>query len=114
MKVSAKTKEKPNPVTVEYNVPEKLADLVKAFGEDVVTAHAKGSIVIGLQAFMRRHIDKNKSATEIQVAVKDWKPGVRDAVKMTAFEKAASSIDKLSPQERQELLKRLTTQQKAA
>lgn len=109
MKVSAKTKAKPVPVTVEYDVPEKLADLAKRFGEDVVAAHAGGSIVISLQAFMRRLIEKNQTPQQIQEQSKTWKPDVRSAVKQSAFEKAASSIDKLSPAERSELLKKLTS-----
>lgn len=107
MKVSAKTKEKPTPVTIEYDVPEKLADLTKRFGEDVVAAAAKGQIVISLQAFMRRHIEKGTSQAELQKAASAWKPDVRTVVKQSAFEKATSQLDKLSPQERQELLKKL-------
>lgn len=107
MKVSAKTKAKPNPVSVEYDVPDKLEDQVKRFGQDVVAAHSKGSITISLQAFMRRLIEKNTNPQGIQDAVKAWKPDVRSAIKQSAFEKAASSIDKLSPQERAELLKKL-------
>ena len=94
-------------VTVEYNVPDKLADLSKAFGDDVVAAAAKGAIVISLQAFMRRHIEKGTAAAAIQTAVNDWKPDVRSIVKQTAFEKAASTLDKLTPAERAELLKKL-------
>lgn len=107
MKVSAKTKSKPTPVEVQYDVPEKLAELEKRFGPEVVAAHASGSIVISLQAFMRRHIAKGSTPAQIQEAVKTWKPDVRSAVKQSAFEKAASSIDKLSPTERTELLKKL-------
>lgn len=107
MKVSAKTKAKPTPVSVDYDVPEKLADLAKRFGDEVVAAHASGSIVISLQAFLRRHIAKGSTPQQIQDAVKAWKPDVRSAVKQSAFEKAASSIDKLSPQERADLLKKL-------
>lgn len=109
MEVSAKTKKHPTPVKINYNVPEKLAELQKAFGDDVVAAHASGSIVISLQAAMRRLIEKGKNATEIQAALKDWKPGVRDAVKMSAFDKASSAIEKLSDAERADLLKRLSS-----
>lgn len=107
MKVSAKTKAKPTPVTVEYDVPSDLEALTKLFGKEVVSAHAGGSIVISLQAFIRRHISKGSTPQQIQEAAKAWKPDVRSAVKQSAFEKAASTIDKLSPQERAELLKKL-------
>lgn len=107
MKVSAKTKSKPTPVEVEYDVPSDLDGQVKKFGKEVVAAHSGGSIVISLQAFMRRHIAKGSTPAQIQEAVKTWKPDVRSAVKQSAFEKAASSIDKLSPTERADLLKKL-------
>lgn len=117
MQVSAKTKEKPTPVTVDYpTLTEKasVAELVQHFGEEVVAASARGAIVISLQAFMRRHIDKGADQAAIQAAVQNWKPDVRTIVKQTAFEKAASSIDKLSPQERAELLKKLRASLSAA
>lgn len=107
MKVSAKTKAKPTPVVVDYDVPEALEAQVTKFGKEVVAAHSGGSIVISLQAFIRRHIEKGSTPQQIQDAVKAWKPDVRSAVKQSAFEKAASSIDKLSPDERKELLKKL-------
>lgn len=110
MKVSAKTKEKPTPVTVEYAglaAEMKLPDLQKNFGDEVVAAAAKGAIVISLQAFVRRMIDANKSQAEIQAEVIKWKPDTRSVVKQTAFEKATSVLDKLSPEERKQLLAKL-------
>ncbi|MHB8413897.1 MAG: hypothetical protein ACYDB1_00685 [Acidiferrobacteraceae bacterium] len=112
MKVSAKTKEKPTPVSVEYDLPEKLPEMIKKFNEDVVAAAAKAQIVIVLQAFMRRHIDKGTSHAEIQKEVSAWRPDVRTVVKQSAFEKVTSSLDKLTPEERRKLLEQL--RQKAA
>jgi hypothetical protein len=107
MEVSAKTKAKPTPIKVNYALPEKLADLVKAYGEDVVAAAAKGSIVISLQAFMRRHIEKGTAAAALQTAVTAWRPDVRTIVAQSAFEKASGALDKLSPEERKALLGKL-------
>lgn len=107
MKISAKTKEKPDPVTVEYDLPEKLPDLVDNFGEDVVAKAAQGAIVISLQAFMRRHIDKNTPHAELQKEVSGWRPDVRSVTKLSAFERATSSLDKLTPEERKALLHKL-------
>lgn len=105
MKISAKTKAKPSPVTVEYAVPEDLDELVKLFGKPVVAAHAGGSIVISAQAFMRRLIAKGKTPQQIQDEIKPWKPDVRSAVKQSAFEKATAALNKLSPEERAAVLK---------
>lgn len=106
MKVTAKSKDKPA-ISVEVPIGTTLADLNKQFGEDVVTAHAKGALVITCQAFMRRLMSKGKSAAEVQAAMKDWKPDVRSGTKLSAMERAAQSVEKLSPTERAELLKKL-------
>lgn len=108
MKVSAKTKEKPTPVVVEYPVPENLDGLRKSYGDDVTYAAAKGAIVISLQAFVRRHIDKGTAPAAIQTEVTKWKPDVRSVVKQSAFEKVSSNISKLTPEERKKLLAELT------
>lgn len=107
MEVSAKTKEKPTPVKVQYEVPEELPALVTYFGEKVVAAAARGSIVISLQAFIRRHIDKGSDQATIEKEVAGWKPDVRTIVKQSAFERASSSIEKLSAEERKALLEKL-------
>lgn len=111
MKVSAKTTKNPTPVEVDYDFGDTLEQMVENFGKDVVEAHAKGALVITLQAFMRRHIDKGTSADKIQDEVAGWKPDVRSAVKLSAVEKASAQLTKLSPQERADLLARLQAMQ---
>ena len=103
------TKEKPAPIKVECKLLDvtNLEDAFKKWGNDVVLNAAKGAVVISLQAFIRRHIDKGTPAQGIQAEVDRWKPDVRSVVKATAFEKATSQLDKLSTQERSELIKRL-------
>lgn len=103
MKVSAKTKAKPNPVTVEVNIPEGTDNLVKAYGTEVVGSAAQGAIIISLQAFMRRLIEKGKNQVEIQAEASKWKPDVRTIVKQTALERATAGLDKLSDEERKAL-----------
>lgn len=109
MKVQAKTKEKPNPVSVEYKPldAKNLAEMTKAFGEEVVFKAAQGAVIISLQAAIRRHIDKGTPVAEIQKAVDAWKPDVRSVTKASAFEKASSALGKLSAEERAALLKQL-------
>lgn len=110
MEVQARTKEKPTPVKVAYPLldTKSTADLVKNFGEEVVFNAAKSAVVISLQAFIRRHIDKGTATPEIQKAVSAWKPDVRSMVKMSAFEKATASVKSLSETERKALLAQLT------
>lgn len=127
MKVSARTKGSPattakdkdgktvnvaavparGPVEVEIAIPEGTDALVKAYGTEVVGSAAKGAIIISAQAFMRRLLDKGSKQEEIQAEMTKWRPDVRTIVRQSAFEKAASSLDKLSPSERADLLKRL-------
>lgn len=114
MKISAKTKAKPTPVTVDYDVPDTLEAQVTKFGKEVVAAHAGGSVVISAQAFIRRHIAKGSTPAQIQEALKTWKPDVRSAVKQTAFEKAAKSLAGLSEAERAQLLKDLQNKVQSA
>lgn len=107
MEISAKTKEHPEAITVNYDIPDTLADLTAKFGEAVVASNAKGAIVISLQAFMRRHLDKG--AEELQKLVDSWKPDTRAAAgpKKSAFEKVQESLSSLTPEQRTELLKAL-------
>ena len=107
MKVSAKTKKHPEPIAVDYNIPETLKGMIDTFGEPVVTSAAKGAIVISLQSAMRRLMEKGKSQAEIQAEVAKWKPDTRTINRMSAFEKATATLDKLSPEERKQLLAKL-------
>lgn len=113
MKVQARTKDKPTPIEVNADIPEGVEALTKKFGIDVVAAAAKAQVVISLQAFMRRLIEKGKTVAEIQAEVDKWKPDVRTVVKMSPFERAAASLDKLSDEERKNLLKKLQEATKA-
>lgn len=95
------------PVQAEVNIPDGTDALVKAFGTEVVGSAAKGAIVIAAQAYMRRLLDKGSSPADIQKAMTAWRPDVRTVVAQSAFEKASGALDKLSPEERKNLLAKL-------
>lgn len=106
MQISAKTKDHPEKVAIEYDLPETLAELTAKFTEDVILSAARSSIVIDAQAFIRRNIDKGFE--EIQNLMNSWVPGVRQpGQKKSAFEKAATAITAMSAEERAELIKKL-------
>lgn len=107
MKINARTKKHPTPVAVDFDLPAGLDAKVKKFGADVIDAMAEDSIIINVQALVRRHIEKGVAVGEIQKAVTAWSPSVRTMIRQTAFEKASSSLDKLSPDERKQLLAKL-------
>lgn len=107
------------PITVTYDIPENTKDLIAAFTEKVVAAHANSSITIALQGFVRGKIraaltdGKTPDAAVIQKLVNEWKPGVKVPGKSKA-EKIKDDFEKMGPDERAALLKQLQTQQKAA
>lgn len=95
------------PVSVDYDIPDDIEGQRKKFGDAVVGAASKGSIVISLQAFVRRNLEKGSNAAAIQAEVAKWRPDVKTIVRQSALEKASSAVEKMSPTERAELLKKL-------
>jgi hypothetical protein len=91
---------------------ENLKELAEQFGEDLIYNHARRSIIIAAQGFMRSIMDQGKEkgkddatiANEIVEAVRTWKPSQKKAPK-SAQEKARDILGRLSPAERQALLK---------
>lgn len=112
MEISFKTKDHPESVTVNWDLPvqnegesgdEYLARLVARFGADSVASQAAASYVIGAQAFGRRHIDKSQA--EIQALFDSYDPNTRSAiVKQTPVERAKKAVAAMSAEERAELL----------
>lgn len=111
MKVAAQRGTEP-PVEVEVEMAENLAELVTQFGDDIVFSHARRSIIIALQGYMRSVMDQGREkgadaatiASTITEQVRTWKPSQKKAPK-TVTEKARDIISKLSPAERAALLK---------
>lgn len=74
----------PDPVTVEYDFGDDLKALVDKFSEEVVYSRAKASLIIDLQAAIRRAIQAKRSKKEIQQMVSEWVPGVKQPAKSPA------------------------------
>lgn len=115
-KVSAKTKEKPNPITVEYDFGDgSLKGLVEKFGEDVVFSRAKSALVIDLQALMRREIEgKEFTEAKLKEKVAKWKPSVVSGVRRSASERVEDTVSKMSVEEQTKLLAELQKKVAAA
>lgn len=118
-KISARTKDRPTPVEVEYDFGDgSLKGLVARFGEDVVASRAKSALVIDLQALVRRHLDAKEfkgspeDVAKIKKAAAEWKPTVSNGVRRSAAEKIEDSVAKMSPEEQKALLAKLTAQVK--
>lgn len=111
MKVTAQRGSEP-PVEVDFELADNLHELISQFGDDIVFSHARRSVVIALQGFMRSLMDQGREkgqnsaeiAETIMEAVKTWKPSQKKAPR-TQQEKARDILSKLSPAERAALLK---------
>lgn len=105
MEITAKRTNGPE-IKVEYDFGNNIAAMVQKFGEETVFNHAKGSLVVSLQGWLRAQLDTEKKPGEIKEAAKTWKPGQRKQGK-TAAEKLRDSLAKMSPEDRAALLKEL-------
>lgn len=111
MKVTAQRGTEP-PVEVDFEMSDNMTELVAQFGEEIVFSHARRSIVIALQGYMRSLMDQGREkgedpaaiANSIVEAVKTWKPSQKKAPR-TVQEKARDILSKLSPADRAQLLK---------
>ena len=108
--VVAKLSDGDRVVKQNYDFGNDLNDMVNKFGEEVVFNNCRKSLVIDLQALIRRKMKPAKEgeapATDEQITadVKAWVPGVSTTVRKSASEKAKDAIDKLSPEEKKSLL----------
>lgn len=118
MEIKAKLKDSNEVVAVQYDIPQDLDGLVAKFGADIVASNAIDSLVISVQALVRRHmrptVDKAgkvtspaKSAAEIQAIVNAYKPGT-GTVRRTPVEKIGDLISQMTPEQKADLLKSLS------
>ena len=107
-KVSAKIGKDGTPLEVEYPLldADTTSQLNSNFTEKVVAAHAKSSITVALQSFLRGLIKAKKTPAEIKKAVDEWKPGMRTPGK-SRLEKAEDLLGTMTAEERKALLKTL-------
>lgn len=121
MKIAARKKDwpadKPS-IEVEFNMPATLQEKVAAFGEDVVNGKAEDSIVIDVQALIRRKLDakdeKDRTQEAIQKAVAEYKPSSSTRVVRSAAEKVEDLAGKMSAEEKKALIAKLKEDLKAA
>jgi len=113
--VSFKKKDQESVTTVQYDFGDNLQDAISKFGEEVIWGRAKSALVIDLQAYGRRLLEKkadpeNKEEVDIPALMASWKPDTRTTVKQTAVEKATNAIAAMSDEEKAKLLASLQAQ----
>lgn len=125
--VTAKIGKDGTPVTIKYDLPENLEELVETYdgGEDgnpatgVVYNHAKSSIIVALQGKMRTLMDPEREggpmdAEQVQAEIDGdgteehpaWRPGIRQPTK-SATEKVREQLAKMDPELRKQILAEL-------
>ena len=105
MQVSAKRRDSDREVVVEYHFGDTVEELVENFGEDIIFQHARGSLTVSLQSYIRSQIDAEKSDEEIQDAADQWRPGQRRKAKSKA-DKVLEELSNMSEEERLAVLQK--------
>ena len=93
--------------TITYDFGDDLKEMTEKFGEQVVYTNAKGSMVITAQSGMRRLLEKGTPESEIQAKMAMWRPGVAMERTVDVVGSFITQWGDKSPEERQEILKRL-------
>ena len=92
------------PVSVDYDFGDTLAEAVSKFGEEAVFTRYMAAAVIDLQAYMRNMIRAEKTEDDIRNEVAAWIPGARQSKGKSREERAREIWGKLSAGERAAIL----------
>lgn len=104
---TTKAEHKGRKVTVSYDFGETLDESVEKYGEAVVHGVFIDQAVIRLQALLRRCIEDGVSDKDVAAKVEAWKMTVGGRERKSAAEKVHGLLDKMTPEQKAELLKQL-------
>jgi hypothetical protein len=90
--------------SAQAQIGESIEELSDQFGEEVVYSHARRSIVVAMQTFIRNQVETGKPQSEIAASLKDWKPTLKKSAK-SPVDKAREEFAKMSPEDRKRFLK---------
>lgn len=105
--VTAKAPKINKEATISVDLGTDCDDAVARFGKDVVFSNYEANVVIGIQAAIRRYLEKGKTVEEIQTIFNTFKPGVmltREVDPLAAF---ARSMEGKSEEEMQKVFEEL-------
>jgi hypothetical protein len=98
-------------ITLEKDFGSTLDESVELFGEEVVHSVFVAQAKVKAQSFVRSKLESGATDDEIQAALDEWKLGVVKRSGKTKEEKALDAIQKLSPEEKAELIARLEAEE---
>lgn len=104
--VNAQVREGPA-VSFEYDFGSTPEETNEIFGADIAHSFARRGIIIAAQGYARGLLKSGKSVEEVQEAFKTWKPGEPRA-KMSPEERLKAEWMKMSPEDRERMLRELT------
>ena len=111
-KITANAPKVDKSATAEINVPTNLKEAAEVWGEDVCMSHLLGSVTINVQSSIRRKLEGSKTTEPMEPeaiakSLANYKP-TKAPDRMDPIEKMAAQVDKLSPEQREALIKQLT------
>lgn len=95
-------------MVVKFDFGDDLDGAVDKYGPAIIYAYYKANATVSIQDVVRSGIKAKKSAPEIQKLVDAWVPGVKRRGRSKS-EKMREDFQKLSEDERAELLASLTS-----
>lgn len=96
-----------------YDLPATLKEAIDTLSEPVVEAFAIRAIVVAVQGHARSMLNSKKSEAEIQAAMDSWTPGMPRQTKSNE-ERFDELWDKMSPEDRAAIQKRMKATKAAA
>ncbi|MAH45961.1 hypothetical protein CMI37_09020 [Candidatus Pacearchaeota archaeon] len=100
---------------VNYTIPESTEEAIEMFGDDVVLSYFLADLAVALQSGMRGKMATIEEGEKVPTGIKpkklqefadEWKPGKKTRGR-PAEERLAADIEKLTPEQKTALLKRM-------
>lgn len=85
--------------TIDYNFGDNLEAAVALFGEEVIFTNFKQSAVIACQSRIRAALQQNKDGDALQVAIDEWKPGIKSISRKSPVDKLKALLEGKSPED---------------
>lgn len=85
--------------TIDYDFGGTLSEAVDLFGEEVIFTNFKQSAVIACQSRIRAALQQGKEGDDLQLAILEWKPGVKSISRKSPADKLKALLEGKSPED---------------